>query len=228
MCGTDHAGDDMKILVSILAAACLVASAHAEEVSVGGNTLDLTLPKGFCALGDSERENELKAQQRRASESFGELVQFGAPCDSIREFRDGKIDNFPHWAQVMILKKGGQIPKIAKSREEFLRDTAGSAETEKIDFEKVNRELKSRLAKVDASGEMTGSSNIGLQDSAFYISLHGKLSAGDRSVPFLAVMGLTVAKQMPLAVQVYGTPQAPDAPLFDVAHEYMESITAKN
>src|SRR5688572_25842958 len=104
MCGTDQVGDDMRILVSILAATCVVASLRAEEVSVGGNTLDLTLPKGFCELGNSARENDLKVQQRRATESFGELVQFGAPCEYIAEFRDGKIDNFPHWAQVMILK----------------------------------------------------------------------------------------------------------------------------
>lgn len=212
----------------VLAASLASAVAHAETVTVLGRALQLTPPDGFCILGGSPRETALLQMQTNNTAPAGVLAQFTVPCGELDDFRSGRIDNFGRWAQVLVLRRQGQLRPVSESRDEFVRATASNVATQSVDFGEIDRRLNQYLSKSDAKVTMSVMQPIGVKDSAFFTTMQMMVQSGEASVPTVAVVAITVANHLPVAVQVYGTPRASSASLSTTAAAYAKSVVAQN
>ena len=219
----------MKFRILLSAALCLApVAASAESFEALGRTIEQRSPESFCRLGESEREVALLELQTRSTAPAGALAQFTVPCRELEDFRQGKIESFSRWAQVLVVRRQGKFWLVRESREEFVRATAGNVASKPVDFAEVNRASRQHLAQSSANVAMTGMRPIGVRDSAYFATLNLVGEADGRKVPIAAVIAATVANQLPVVVQVYATTRAPDESLVEIASSYVRNVVARN
>lgn len=205
-----------------------IATAHAESFEVLGRTIELTPPTNFCRLGSTAREAALLDLQTKSTAPAGVLTQFTVPCNELEDFRQGKIDSFSRWAQVLVLRRQGQLQLVRESREDFVRSTAGNVSSTPVDFADVNRQIRQHLSQSGMQIAMTGMQPLGIRDSAFFATVQMASEENGLKVPMVAVIAATVANRLPIVVQVYATARAPDEPLIEIASSYVQSVVTQN
>lgn len=223
----------MKSVFSGLLAVAMLAlsahTAHAESFEFLGQVIEIKPPQGLCAVGQTEREKEYMEYRRKMTQPAGALTQMAVPCDQLAKFRAGEVEGFTHWAQVMVLKREGQLYKSVRTRAQFVQYVAGVSANEKIDYAEANRRVGQHLSKVGASAKMSDLVPLGVRDNAFFCSMRMKFKEGDGpELPMNVIMAVTLAKQLPVAVQVYRTPQAGEVPLLKIAGQYAARVIELN
>jgi hypothetical protein len=218
----------LRGLVIFLTSILFAPASGAESVVVIGRKLDLDPPNGFCLLGNSEREIQLLTRQRDNAALSGELAQFTVPCDEVSEYLLGKIDSFSRWAQVLVVRRQGQLGLVSETREEFVRATARNASTQSVDFAEVERKANQHLSQSGMTIGMSGMEPIGIKDSAFFAMMRMTAEGNGVVVPIVAVVAATVVNRLPIVVQVYRTQRATDEPVASVAVSYVQSVINKN
>lgn len=203
-------------------------TANAESVFVHGRKLELAQPVGFCPLGDTSRETKLLEMQRRNVSPAGELAQFSVSCDELSEFQKGNLESFSVWAQVLVLRRHGKFSLVFEKREQFVRAIAGNVSTRSVDLAETSRRANEHLAQAGVRVQALGMEPIGIRDSAFFATMRLKAEANGVTEPMVAVVAVTVANRLPVAVQVYGNSRASGMPLASIAATYVSSVVNQN
>jgi hypothetical protein len=219
-------------LFGLFTAAVLTLSApiaHAETFEFLGEVIEVKPPQGLCAVGQTDLEKKYMKYRREMTKPAGALTQMAVPCDQLAKFRAGEVEGFTYWAQVMVLKREGQLYKSARTRAQFVQYAAGVSATEKIDYAEANRRVDEHLSKAGASATMSDLVPLGVRDNAFFCSMRMKFKEGDGpEIPMNVVMAVTLAKKLPVVVQVYRTPQAGQVPLLKIAGQYAAKVIELN
>lgn len=219
----------LKPLSSLVGLALIAASvgAHAATFEVLGKTLQLSPPPEFCELGQSPREQALLEFQQKSMSLMGELAQMVVPCNELDAFISGEVDAFTRWAQVVVAKSKDRVQLVTVSRKAFIRNTAGAANTP-VDMAEVQRRVDDHLADTGVTMRAAGMRPLGTTAQAFFTELRMTAQAEGQTVPLIAIVAVTTAKQLPLMLQIYGTPKATGAPLMETATAYVAQVLSAN
>jgi hypothetical protein len=79
--------------------AIVAVSAHAEETSIGGLTIHLTAPAGYCVLDKSNADDARLLEGLRATFKLNKLLSVYVACDQLKDFRSGKQASLSEYAQ---------------------------------------------------------------------------------------------------------------------------------
>ncbi|HEY9103531.1 hypothetical protein [Chitinimonas sp.] len=216
-----------RIALLGLAALSLTGAAQAGTYSTLGKTLKLQPPPEYCELGDTQREQTLRQLQQRNMAQVGELAQVVVPCTELKAYKDGKIDNFSRWAQVLVSKRQGVLTLVTISREEFIQKTANGT-AKPVDLAEVNRRVREHLSGTGGTVSMSGAQPIGSTKQAFFIEGRLVTETNGKSSPLAFIGAATVVNQLPILVQVYVTPKATGASALETATAYVDSLLSKN
>ena len=216
-------------LLAAVMFAMLAPRAQAETFEFLGQVIKLEPPAGLCAVGQTDLEKEYMKYRREMTKAAGALTQMAVACDQLAKFRAGEVDGFTWWAQVMVLKREGQLYTSARTRADFVNYVAGVSANEKIDYEEANRRVEQQLSKVGASATMSDLVPLGVRDNVFFASMRMKFKEGDGpELPMNIIMAVTLARQLPVTVQVYRTPNAGQVPLLKIASQYAAKVIELN
>jgi hypothetical protein len=194
----------MVVLVAGLAA----AAAQAERLTLGGRTVVLEPPAGYCAL-DPARPEEAKLIDfnEQMQQPRNHVAMQLADCGELEEFRAGKRPSFERYGQYFVPVVDGAVKPVPDyTRAAFLAE--GARELPKLDSGALMDEVTAKLRE-SAGGDVAGAKFLGVlqQDEAgLYLGIAvGQISAGDQAVSAgaIGVVGLTLVNQVSVSLGLY-------------------------
>lgn len=216
-----------RFLVGLIFAATSL-SAFADIVTVLGKSLRLLPPDGFCILGKSPVEREMEQFQRQNTAAAGELVQVAVPCAELSNFKARRADTFTRWVQILVLKQKGQLRLVAAPRAQFVRSVAGRLADSPPDMNALSQRIRDHLAKTETSISNPNAQPIGATSDAAFMEIRMTATVGGWTSPVAAVMAITVANELPLAVYAYVTPEARGESPAETAQLYLQKVISLN
>ncbi|HEY4374224.1 MAG TPA: hypothetical protein VGN52_20025 [Burkholderiales bacterium] len=218
--------------LTVLAALCalplsLAAQAQTTEpASVEGNTLNLTIPAGYCKLTrDAEPGRTLYGSQDRMQTGVNLVVLIYGDCKEVAQLKSGKARALPHYGMYLAPLSAGHVSKLplTVSRAQALDEIAKSVPA-------MNPAVLEQTAGARAKSEgvamnkMT-SGLLGRDANAVYVGLAANVSgAGAAPNRFHAVTALTYVKGVGLSSNLY-SPVEPGAP-FDKLWAAQKALAA--
>jgi hypothetical protein len=123
-----------------------IPAAVGEQFQVGGISVALELPEGFCGLTrDDPIARLFYEQQDRLQKGINEVVQFAVPCAEAKRLRNGEpVPSFALW----LMKMDGDVPKeipVSMSRRIFITQIASAFPT--VDIDQMNTDVAKRVSK---------------------------------------------------------------------------------
>lgn len=181
--------------------AVLQRSSATESVSVLGQQVMFSNPRGYCTPGQSAREVELMDLARRSLGEGSRLVHVAVPCSELEDYRKGRRDMLDHWLQVQLIGPKGEFKRIDMPREAFLSGISKS--TPRVNAVELNQRLKASFAKSDISLSDMKMEPIGRDGNAVYFSMRMNMSVGESSRPISGISAITLLNSLPLSINVY-------------------------
>src|SRR5258706_409442 len=83
----------------------LTRSLLAEPVSVGGGSIDLEPPKGYCKASKDNVERPVVESLEKGAGTGALVLMVFAQCDELKSLRGGKIKNFTRYGQYVAPKE---------------------------------------------------------------------------------------------------------------------------
>jgi hypothetical protein len=183
-------------------------AARAETLTLGGRTVILEPPAGYCAL-DPARQNEaeLIAFNEKMQQPRNHVVMQLADCGELAEFRAGTRQNFERYGQYFApLSEGAVKPITDRTRASFLIE--GARELPKIESAAIVDEVAAKLRE-SAGGAVAGAQFLGVlkqDDAGVYLGIAiGKVTVGDQTVSAgaMGVVGLTLVNEISVSLGLY-------------------------
>jgi hypothetical protein len=201
------------ILIAVVLGA---ATARAETLTLGGRTVILEPPAGYCAL-DPARQNEadIIAFNDKMQQPHNHMVMQLADCGELAEFRAGTRQNFERYGQYFApLSEGAVKPITDRTRASFLAE--GARELPKIESAAIVDEVTAKLRE-GAGGAVAGAQFLGVlkqDDAGVYLGIAvGKITVGDQTVSAgaMGVVGLTLVNEISVSLGLYRANVGPEA-----------------
>ena len=208
--------------------AVIQRSTARESVSVLGQQVVFSNPRGYCTPGKSAREVELMDLARRSLGEGSRLVHAAVRCSELEDYRGGRRDMLDHWLQIQLLGPKGNFQRIEMPREAFLSSLSKSSP--RVNAVELNQRLKASFESSDISLSDMKIEPIGRDGNAVYFSMRMNMSVGETSRPISGISGITLLISLPLSVNVYegtGSPQSRGR-LQAVQQELLNSLLTEN
>jgi hypothetical protein len=184
------------------------STAQSETLTLGGRTVMLDPPAGYCALDPARPEeaklidfNETMQQPRN------HVAMQLADCGELEEFRAGKRPSFERYGQYFVPVTDGAVKPVPDyTRAQFLAE--GARELPKLDSGALMDEVTAKLRE-SAGSDVAGAHFLGVlqQDAAgLYLGIAvGQVSVGDRTVSAgaIGVVGLTLVNRISVSLGLY-------------------------
>jgi len=191
----------------IVALAMLLAFAGplaAEDVAVGGKTLSLQPPAGFCVY-DPGNAFDAAAMQRAEDAQAGKnriVLQFGR-CDEFAQWRSGAVP-FSEFGRIMLpLNYPGAPQPLPLSRQKYLDIMAPKvAKLDPADVERIEDQASRKTTETQASSPQL----LGLLDQdhdALYVGFLGVIEVGGKKYSLAGVGAVTMLGSVPASVNLY-------------------------
>jgi len=196
-----------SITFLVLAAGLGISAARAEALTLGGRTVILEPPAGYCAL-DPERQNEadLIAFNEKMQQPRNHVVMQLADCGELEEFRAGKRQSFDRYGQYFVpVTDGAVTPAAGYTRAAYLAEAA--RELPKLDSGALMDEVTAKLR--ESVSDVTSAHFLGVlqqDDAGLYLGIAvGQVSVGDQAVSAgaMGVVGLTLVNQISVSLGLY-------------------------
>ena len=218
----------------IVVLAALASSAHADTFKLGGRTVLLELPRGFCALDPKRpKEAEIIDLNEQMQQPRNHVILQLADCDQLAGFRAGERQVFDRYGQYFTPATSGAA-KFASgyTRQAYL--AAAAQELPKLDSGLLLDQL---TKKFHASGsDVAGARFMGVLDqdpAAIYLGIaFGTMTTAKRTVAASAVgvVGLTLVNGTSISLGLYqvnaGADSVPD--LLQSVREQMAALVRAN
>ena len=197
-----------SIALLVFAAGLGVPAARAETLTLGGRTVILEPPAGYCAL-DPNRQNEadLIAFNEKMQQPRNHVVMQLADCGELEEFRAGKRRSFDRYGQYFVpVTDGAVTPAADYTRAAYLAEAA--RELPKLDSGALMDEVAAKLRQ-SAVSDVTSAHFLGVlqqDDAGLYLGIAvGQVSVGDQAVSAgaMGVVGLTLVNQISVSLGLY-------------------------
>jgi hypothetical protein len=202
MRGSSRLGSAALFLLAV------TSTAQAERLTLGGRTVVLEPPAGYCAL-DPARPEEAKLIDfnEQMQQPRNHVAMQLADCGELEEFRAGKRPSFERYGQYFVPVVDGAVKPVPDyTRAAFLAE--GARELPKLDSGALMDEVTAKLRE-SAGGDVAGAKFLGVlqQDEAgLYLGIAvGQISAGDQAVSAgaIGVVGLTLVNQVSVSLGLY-------------------------
>ena len=175
--------------------------AWGDTIDVLGQKLSFTNPSGYCTLGNSQRERDLRAMNQSAVGPGSRIVHAAIRCTELDAFRKGTRDELDHWVQIQLIGSKGDFKRIEMPREAFLVGVASASP--RLDAAEINRRIVTALADTDLSVSKMQLLTLGRDGNAVYFSVRMNLDVGVSSRPVTGLSGITLVNSLPLTINVY-------------------------
>ena len=230
-----HPAHAACLLVGALVVGLFTSAARAETPTLGGRTVILEPPAGYCALDPARQdEADLIAFNEKMQQPRNHLVMQLADCGELADFRAGKRPSFDRYGQYFVPVTDGAVqPVTGFTRASYLEE--GARELPKLDSGALVDEITAKL-RAGAGSDVTGMHFLGVlkQDEAgLYLGIAvGKVSVGDQtaSAGAIGVVGLTLVNEIPVSLGLYqanvGAEAVPD--LLAKVQQTLASIVQAN
>ena len=208
--------------------AIIQPSAATESVSVLGQQIAFSNPRGYCTPGTSAREVEVMNLARRSLGEGSRLVHAAVRCSELEDYRKGRRDMLDHWLQIQLIGPKGNFQRIEMPREAFLSGLSKSSP--RVNAAELNQRLNASFENSDINLSDVKFEPIGRDGNAVYFSMRMNMSVGETSRPISGISGITLLNSLPLSVNVYegtGSPQSRGR-LQAVQQELLNSLLTKN
>lgn len=212
----------------------LTASAPADTFKLGGRTVMLQPPKGFCAL-DPKRPKEaaIIALNEQMQEPRNHVILQLADCDELAGFRGGQRDSFERYGQYFTPARP-EAAKLAAGQTRATYLAAAAQELPKVDSHMLADELTKKFTATGS--EVAGARFLGVlgqDDSAIYLGIaFGTMTLGKRIVAGSAVgvVGLTLVNNTSISLGVYQVNVGADSvtDLLETVREQMQALVRAN
>jgi len=201
-------------VVSILRASAfltligVILGSRAETFTAAGNTFQIQLPQGYCAIGESVPERALIANSAQGFEPANRLLMGFEPanrllmgfanCDELAQVRTGKRQRLHQYGFVLAALRKGEVGRISYPRDTYLALLSGDEQGIERAFQKAKRALDvgdPARASAKNFGVVRGDLH------AVYIAAtsDGELEGGEFGTT-LTVTAATALKQIPINV----------------------------
>jgi len=208
--------------------AVIQRSAPTESVSVLGQQVVFSNPRGYCTPGNSAREVELMDLARRSLGEGSRLVHAAVRCSELEDYRKGRRDMLDHWLQIQLIGPKGNFQRFEVPRETFLSGISKSSP--RVNAAELNRRLKASVESSDINLSDMKFEPLGRDGNAVYFSMRMNMDVGDLSRPVTGISGITLLNSLPLSINVYegtGSPQS-RGQLQTVQQELLNSLLTEN
>ena len=189
--------------------AVIQRSAATESVSVLGQQVVFSNPRGYCTPGNSAREVELMDLARRSLGEGSRLVHAAVRCSELEDYRKGRRDMLDHWLQIQLIGPKGNFQRFEVPRETFLSGISKSSP--RVNAAELNRRLKASFESSDINLSDMKFEPLGRDGNAVYFSMRMNMDVGGLSRPVTGISGITLLNSLPLSINVYegtGSPQS--------------------
>ena len=141
-----------------LALLCIVPAfaAHAADVKMGGVTLKLPPPKGYCELtpGQASDKRMIDFLNTALSKGPNVLLSVSAECKELNDWRSGKRTLLQHFAQYQVEKARRDGPFSVKEMKESCDQMRAQGQKLSDDSTKnVNDNIHEANSKIDFQGQ---------------------------------------------------------------------------
>ena len=203
-------------------------SVPTESVSVLGQQIVFSNPKGYCTPGKSAREIELMDMARRSLAEDSRLVHAAVRCSELEDYRKGRREMLDHWLQIQLIGPKGNFRRIEMQREAFLSSLSKSSP--RVNSAELNQRLRASFENRDLNLSDMKFEPIGRDGNAVYFSMRMNMSIGEISRQISGISGITLLNSLPLSINVYegtGSPQS-RGQLQSVQQELLSSLLTEN
>lgn len=223
----------MRMRALIVAIAILVTfttPVRANDVPVGGKTLSIAPPEGFC---EYDRSNDFDAAVMKRVEDAQTgmnrvALQFGR-CDEFKRWRAGGV-TFSQFGQIMLsLDYPGAPQPVPMSRQDYLDRVAPQIpQLNAGDVQRIEDQLNGKIN----DAQIAGSQLLGILDrdkNALYVGFLGVLEVDGKQFPLAGIGAVTMLGSVPTTVNLY-RPVGEGAfdKLIDVQKTYVADLIRRN
>lgn len=191
----------MKVAYLALLLGLHCALAYAGTLEVLGQQINYTVPDGYCAVGETQRERELLDQARRAVGPSIRLLHMAVSCSELKAFATGKRDYLDHWLQVQLVGPKGIFKRLEIGKEAYL--SAISKFSPQLDLTEVNRRMESIFANQAVSIGEPQIVPLGRDGNAAYFAGRMTLTMGADSRLITTFGAMTLVNSLPLNFWIY-------------------------
>lgn len=223
----------MAMAVAAAMTTLTVGTPLAATITVAGQSLDLPVPDGACALDDTRQPDrefwERMARIQNASQN--DLRLLFVDCAELEAWRASPDHNFSHHGLVFTQRaftSSGRLVSRAETIENFLQafNRPGGIT---IDEEDVRRRVNAAVPGLGISG----TASLGVlrrNDNAAYIGFLQTVSFQDVSRRVVSVTGITALNGIPIAAAFYREYDNADSvvTLLNSASTYVDRLVAVN
>jgi hypothetical protein len=165
----------------VLVALCLLTATatNAADVQMGGVTLKLITPKGYCELepGQASDKRMIDFLNTALSKGPNELLGISADCGELRDWRAGKLKLLQHFSQY-------QVEKVRRSSAFTINEAKGACNEMREQGQKlsdagtkdVNEGIHAANSKIDFQGQ-TFLGVLADDPNGCYVGLYQKYKA---------------------------------------------------
>lgn len=194
---------------SIAIALTAATDAHSEQYTVGGRSIELPSPQGYCKIGETRGEQKFVELTAKATGPSSRILALFLRCEEVAEWRKNapsELVSSSDWVVLgVILDRDGQLrPMEGVSRKEFVRTLGSAMSKDPALFSRTNADAQIRLNSLvtGADFRMMGTQVLKADDEAIYFILGSEILADNgehRRV--IAVSAITLLKGVRI---VYG------------------------
>lgn len=183
----------------------LLAPAFGAETSLNGRSIAFDLPAGTCLMDDNapiERGaiEALKTMQKPE----GNTIWMFADCEELALLRAGQTAALKHYGQVMAVRPNGVFqPDFGMTRFEFTQHIGRNIPV--LDISRIARTAYGRVAAPNAPlHRLLHFGLVTIDAAAAYAGMLIENNWGSVRSPTAGMMALTLIKEQPIAVMLYG------------------------
>ena len=183
----------------------LLAPAIGAELSLNERSITFEPPAGYCILSDQEPKDLAAIESlRQIQKPDGNILWMFADCNELALLRTGHSSMLNHYGQAMAVHPNGVFqPTPGMSRFEFTQHIGRNIPV--LDITRVARTAYGRSAAPNAPNQRLLHFGLTTVDAAAaYAGLLVENNWGSARSLTAGVMALTLVKDMPIAVVLYG------------------------
>lgn len=172
-----------------------------ENITTLGQKIAFTNPEGYCTLGTTEREAQLRSIAERTVEGRVRVLHIAIQCQELDDYKASRRDTLDNWLQVQLLGARGEFNRLDISRDRFLSAVASASP--QIDQNDLNRRLRSAYSNQEMSMEKAHVEILGRDGNAVYFYTRSVLKHGSASRQISGLGATTLINSIPLSINVY-------------------------
>jgi hypothetical protein len=206
----------------------LTAAAGAEDFQVGGETLSIDPPDGYCALDRSHPADAfiLGAIEKTQAGANQVLMQF-ALCQQLEDWHAGRIPNYSNYGGVTVQLEDGTPRSIRMSRRDFI--VGMQTHMPKADMTDIENEINAKLEGLAAISNSQMLGVVGKDGSALYIGVLGTVEVGGERTLLAGVTSITLLRSFVVNTNLYA-PAEPEMHdhLLAIQKAYLAELVRQN